>query len=208
FVMTGASSTPFIVSAYMKGIRSFDVEKAYEGMRKNHMPGGLMSKAGYEHDTFKGGGIEQYIERGYVPHPLSAIRYGFHQDGAAQTLEYAYQDFALSQLAKALGKIDDYQLFNRRAENYKNLWNAQLGWMWVKDSIGQWRSPANILAYGNGWVEGNAAQYTWFVPHDIQGLINLMGGAGKFTEKLNHSFETAQAHHFTSGKSHAVETNA
>jgi len=206
FVMTGASSTPFIVSAYQKGIRGFDAEKAYEGMRKNHMPGGLMSKAGYEHHTFKGGGIEHYVEKGYVPHPLSDVRYGFHQDGAAQTLEYAYQDFALSEMAKALGKTADHRLFRQRAENYRNLWNEQLGWMWVKDKNGLWKSPADILAYGGGWVEGNAAQYTWFVPHDIQGLIGLMGGTDRFVEKLNHSFEAAQAHHFTSGKSHAVET--
>src|SRR3546814_9465284 len=66
--MTGASSTPFIVRAYQKGIRGFAVERAYEGLRKNHLPGGLMSKAGYEHHTFKGGGIEQYIDKGYVPY--------------------------------------------------------------------------------------------------------------------------------------------
>ncbi len=70
YVMTGASTTPFIVSAWMKGIRGFDAQKAYEGMRKNAFPGGLMSKAGYEHNTFKGGGIEYYIDRGYVPYPL------------------------------------------------------------------------------------------------------------------------------------------
>jgi|GEM_PF-22274 len=208
FVMTGASSTPFIVSAYMKGIHGFDVKKAYEGLRKNHLPGGLMSKAGYEHDTFKGGGIEQYIDKGYVPYPLSNIRYGYHQNGAAQTLEYAYQDFALSQLAHALGKTDDAQLFRRRAENYKNLWNNELGWMWVKDSTGRWRSPANVLTYENGWVEGNAAQYTWFVPHDVAGLINLMGGADRFSGKLDSVFQVAQSHHFTSGKSHSVETHA
>ena len=70
YVMTGASTTPFIVSAWLKGIRGFDVEKAYEGMRKNHFPGGLMSKAGYEHETAKGGGIEDYMERGYIPYPF------------------------------------------------------------------------------------------------------------------------------------------
>ena len=73
YVMTGAATTPFITSAYLKGIRGFDLEKAYEGLRKNHFPGGMMSKAGYEHTTFKGGGIEYYIDRGYIPHPLSKI---------------------------------------------------------------------------------------------------------------------------------------
>ncbi|WP_229251076.1 GH92 family glycosyl hydrolase [Emticicia sp. BO119] len=206
FVMTGASSTPFIVSAYLKGIRSFDIETAYEGMRKNHFPGGLMSKAGYEHKTFKGGGIEYYLERGYVPHPLANIRYGFHQDGSTQTLEYAYQDYTLAQMAKALGKTDDYALFMKRAENYKNIWNPEIGWMWNRTLDGKWGEPVDILRYDNGWEEGNAAQYTWFVPHDIQGLINLMGGREAFTAKLNSSFEKAQKHDFVSGKSHDKET--
>jgi predicted alpha-1,2-mannosidase len=206
FVMTGASSTPFIVSAYLKGIRGFDIAKAYAGMRKNHFPGGLMSKAGYEHKTFKGGGIEYYIERGYVPHPLTNIKYGFHQDGSTQTLEYAYQDYTLAQMAKALGKTDDYSLFMKRAENYKNIWNPELGWMWNRTLDGKWGEPIDILRYDNGWEEGNAAQYTWFVPHDIQGLINLMGGREAFTTKLNSSFEKAQKHDFVSGKSHDKET--
>lgn len=206
FVMTGAQSTPFIVSAYLKGIRGFDIDKAYEGMRKNHFPGGLMSKAGYEHKTFKGGGIEYYIESGYVPHPLTNIKYGFHQDGSTQTLEYAYQDYTLAQMAKALGKTDDYNLFMKRAENYKNIWNPEVGWMWNRTLDGKWGEPVDILRYDNGWEEGNAAQYTWFVPHDTQGLINLMGGREAFTTKLNSSFEKAQKHDFVSGKSHDKET--
>lgn len=206
FVMTGASSTPFIVSAYMKGIRGFDVEKAYEGMRRNHLPGGLMGKAGYEHHTAKGGGIEEYIRLGYVPYPLDSQRHGFHQEGAAQTLEYAYQDFALAELAAALGKEDDARMFRTRAHHYRNLWNADIGWMWVKDRDGRWQRPFNILEYTHGWVEGNAAQYTWFVPHDVQGLIALMGGRQAFTDKLNASFLAAQRHDFVSGKSHSVET--
>ncbi len=206
FVMSGAPATPFIVSAYLKGIRGFDITKAYEGMRKNHFPGGMMSKAGYEHKTFKGGGIEYYIERGYVPHPLTNIKYGFHQDGSTQTLEYAYQDYTLAQMAKALGKTDDYVLFMKRAENYKNIWNPELGWMWNRTLDGKWGQPIDILRYDNGWEEGNAAQYTWFVPHDVQGLINLMGGRDAFTAKLNSSFEKAQKHDFVSGKSHDKET--
>lgn len=206
FVMSGAPSTPFIVSAYLKGIRGFDIDKAYEGMRKNHFPGGLMSKAGYEHKTLKGGGLEYYLERGYVPHPLTNIKYGFHQDGSTQTLEYAYQDYTLAQMAKTLGKTDDYSLFMKRAENYKNIWNPEIGWMWNRTLEGKWGEPVDILRYDNGWEEGNAAQYTWFVPHDVQGLINLMGGREAFTTKLNSSFEKAQKHDFVSGKSHDKET--
>jgi predicted alpha-1,2-mannosidase len=110
-VMTGASSTPFIVGAYMKGIRTFDAAKAYEGMKKNHLPGGMMGKAGYEHNTASGGGIEHYIERGYVPYPLDK-KWGMHQEGAAQTLEYASQDWCLAQMAKSLGKNSRLRLFH------------------------------------------------------------------------------------------------
>ncbi len=205
YVMTGAATTPFIVSAYLKGIKGFDLAKAYEGLRKNHFPGGMMSKAGYEHRTFKVGGIENYIENGYIPHPLSKIRYGFHQDGSTQTLEYAYQDYSLAQMAKNLGKNEDYNLFMKRANNYKNIWNADIGWMWNRTIDGKWAEPVDILRYDNGWEEGNAAQYVWFVPHDVQGLINLMGSRDIFTKKLNTSFEEASKHDFVSGKSHDKE---
>lgn len=207
YVMTGAPSSPFIVSAYLKGIRGYDVEKAWEGLRKNHMPGGLMSKAGYEHDTFKAGGIEEYMDLGYVPYPLYEKQYGFHQAGAGQTLEYSYQDWALSQLAAELGKKEDFDLFSERAGNYRNLWNDEKGWMWAKDRQGNWKESESFdyLTYGGPWVESNAAQYTWWVPHDLKGLAEMMGGREVFTSKLNSSFEQAQKHLFTSGIAHAME---
>ena len=201
YVMTGASSTPFIVSAYMKGIRDFDIELAYEGLRKNHMPGGLMSKVGYEHNTFLGGGIEQYIDLGYIPYPLYGDDvYGFHQDGAGQTLEYAYQDWTLAQLALALGKTEDASLFLNRANNYKNLYDRSTGWMRIRRTDGSWAEPFDSLIYDNGWVEANAVQSTWFVPHDVAGLIELMGGDEPFVKKLNRSFEIARQYDFKSAE--------
>ena len=206
YVMTGASSTPFIVSAYMKGIREFDAEKAYEALKKNHLPGGMMSKAGYEHNTTIGGGLNFYLERGYIPHPLPDNGYGFHEDGSGQTLEYAYQDWTLAQLAKVLGNEKDYQDFMQRSKNYQNIWYPEKGWMWIKNSDGNWAEPFDELRYGNGWVESNAAQSTWFVPHDIQGLAGLMGGSDALTGKLNSSFEKAEKHGFVSSKAHSAET--
>jgi predicted alpha-1,2-mannosidase len=141
------------------------------------------------------------MELGYVPYPLSKTKFGYHQDGSAQTLEYAYQDYALAQLAKVLGKQDDYLLFTKRAHNYQHIFNKEIGWMWVKNRDGKWMQPIDILQYEHGWVEGNAAQYTWFVPHDVKGLINLMGGTNVFTDKLNQSFTQARSHGFVSGKS-------
>jgi len=199
YVMTGAATTPFITSAWLKGIRGFDIHKAYEGMRKNHMPGGMMSKAGYEHKTFKGGGIEEYISMGYIPYPLHPVKYGYHQDGAALTLEYAYQDFALAQLARQLGKEDDFAHFSKRSQHYRNLFNPAIGWMWVKDREGKWAEPVDILRYEHGWNEGNAAQYAWWVPHDVKGLIELHGGNDAFAAKLDRSFREARSHGFVSG---------
>ena len=198
YVMTGATTTPFIISAYMKGIRNFDINLAYEGMRKDHFPGGMMSKAGYEHNTTIGGGIEYYIERGYIPYPISNIKYGSHQDGAGQTLEYAYQDWSLSQLAKKLGKESDYQLFTKRAGNYKNLFDSSTSLMRVRNMDGSWVNPFDSMLYDNGWVEANAVQSTWFVPHDVEGLIQLMGGNEKFVNKLNYSFTASEKNQFKS----------
>lgn len=197
FVMTGASSTPFFVSAWQKGIRGFDINLAYEGLKKNHMPGGAMGKVGYEHNTAIAGGIEWYIKKGYVPYPLTSWRqYGHHEDGAGMTIEYAYQDWTLAQLSKALGKSDDYAYFTKRSSNYKNLYNPLTGYLQPKDSLGKWKNPFDPLLYDNGYIEANAAQFTWFVPHDLQGLFALMGGKEKATARLNQQFEWSAWHRF------------
>ena len=197
FVMTGASSTPFFVSAWQKGIRGFDITLAYEGLRKNHMPGGIMGKAGYEHNTSIAGGIEHYISKGYVPYPLTTWRqYGHHEDGAGMTIEYAYQDWTLAQLAKALGKKNDYDYFLKRSSNYKNLYNSANGFMQPKDSLGRWKDPYDPLLYDNGFIEGNGAQFTWFVPHDLPGLFSLMGGREKAVARLQQQFEWSAWHRF------------
>ncbi|MDP6038826.1 MAG: glycoside hydrolase family 92 protein, partial [Candidatus Latescibacteria bacterium] len=188
FVMTSATSTPLFVSAYQKGIGNFDIDLAYEGLHKNHMPGGLMSKAGYEHDTCIGGGIEHYIVKGYVP--LGIRAHAFHCDGPAQTLEYAYKDWCLAQLARALGKTDDADLFANRAHNYKNLYNFDTGFMHPRTMDGDWLENFDPHAK-TGWNEGNGWHYLWWVPHDVQGLINLMGGRETFIQRLNEQFEQA-----------------
>ncbi len=194
YVMTGASSTPFFVAAWQKGIRGFDIKKAYEGLKKNHMPGGMMSKIGYEHTTSKGGGLEYYINKGYVPYPLSDTIYGMHQDGAAITLENAYQDWCLAQLAKLLGKTDDYSYFIKRSDNFKNLYHERF--MTPRDKNGNWQSPFDPLENNHGFEEGNSAEYTWFVPHNLPGLFSLMGGNDSATVRLNKQFELTQPFRF------------
>ena len=188
FVMTSATSTPLFVSAYQKGIRSYDLEKAYEGLRKNHFPGGLMSKAGYEHDTATGGGAEYYIERGYVPWGIKA--HAFHCDGPAQTLENAFQDWCLAQLAQALGKTEDAELFLQRAHNYKNIYNPETQFMQPRTMDGEWLQDFDPHK-PDGWNEGNGWHYLWWAPHDPIGLANLMGGRDTFIKRLNEQFEIA-----------------
>ena len=196
FVMNGASSTPFFVSAWQKGIRGFDINLAYQGLKKNHLPGGLMSKVGYEHNTTNGGGLEWYMQKGYVPYPLSDTIYGSHQDGAAITLENSYQDWCLAQLAKSLGKVDDYKTFMQRSENFKNLFNPELGFMVPKDKNGNWKTPFDPMLYDNGFIEGNGAQFTWFVPHNLPSLFELLGSTDSVIARLNREFELTREFRF------------
>lgn len=205
YVMTGASSTPFIVSAIQKGIITNDLEDIYEALKKNHSEGGIMEKAGYEHRTSSGGGLKHYLEKGYVPHPNPRGKFGGHQDGTSLTLEYAYQDYVLAQLAKKLGHKDDYRHFLKRSENYHHVFNKEVGWMQPKDVKGSWSDNFDVYQYENGFNESNGAQSTWFVPHDIGGLAALMGGKEKAVERLNGQFLEAEKQGFTSGTSHDLE---
>ncbi|CAM3748629.1 GH92 family glycosyl hydrolase [Flavobacterium chungbukense] len=205
YVMTGASATPFIVSAIQKGIVKEDLEAIYVALKKGHMEGGIMAKAGYEHNTSIGGGLKYYLEKGYVPYPLPDGNFGSHEDGASQTLEYAYQDWTLAQLAKKLNHEEDYNYFIKRSKNYQNVFDQTIGWMRPKNVDGKWRENYDPYQYENGFIESNGAQSTWFVPHDIAGLADLMGGKEKAVEKLNAQFETAKNQKYTSGTSHDAE---
>lgn len=205
YVMTGASTTPFIVTAIQKGIVKDDLEAIYAALKKNHMLNGIMGKAGYEHNTNLGGGLKYYLEKGFVPYPIPEGNFGSHQDGASQTLEYAYQDWALAQLAKKLNHQEDYDYFMVRSKNYQNVFDKSVDWMRPKNVEGKWLENFDPYKYENGFIESNGAQSTWFVPHDIEGLAELMGGKEKAAEKLNKQFETAKDLKFTSGTSHDAE---
>ncbi len=196
YVMIGDPASSFFATAYNKGIRNYDTELAYEGLRKNAFPGGIRDRAGYEH-RFKaaGGGISYYVERGYVPHGRPDQQ-GFHSHASASmTLEYAYQDWCLAQLAQNMGKTDDYDYFLKRSQNYKNLWNAERGYIQPRDMNGNWIDnfdPLNL----EGFCESNSAIYSHFVPHDMSGLIKLNGGPKKYTKKLDNQFRTSERNGF------------
>jgi len=205
YVMTGASSTPFIVSAIQQGIITKDLENIYQTLKKNHMLGGIMAKSGYEHNTNLGGGLKHYINNGFVPYPIPEGEFGGHQEGAGLTMEYAYQDWTLAQLAKKLNHKEDYDYLLHRSKNYTNLYDKSSGWMRPKDEGGKWLENFNPYQIKVGFVESSSAQSTWFVPHDLTGLASLMGGNDKAVEKLNNQFKASEELNFTSGNSHAQE---
>lgn len=199
FVMNGDTAAPFFAAAYHKGIRGYDAEKAYEGLRKNALPGGIRDHAGYEHTNASGGGIRYYVERGYIPEGIGGA--GYHRNGAAMTLEYAYQDWCLAQFAAALGKADDAAWLTARSFNYTNLWDASTGWMRPRNQDGSWLADfAPVGKKGSfnmkGFTEANSAIYTHFVPHDMAGLIARCGGAEAYVTRLNRQFEQAVGDNF------------
>ncbi|WP_203256948.1 GH92 family glycosyl hydrolase [Hyunsoonleella ulvae] len=204
YVMTGSPATPFFVSAIQKGILKENLEDIYDALKKNHLEGGIMEKAGYEHKTNIGGGLDFYMEKGFVPHPNPKGKFGGHQDGAGLTLEYAYQDWVLAQLALKLNKTEDYEYFIKRSKSYATLLNDE-GWMQAKNVDGKVQADYSPYTYEEGFIESNGAQSTWFVPHDYDGLAELMGGKDKAVEKLNTQFKQAEQLNFTSGTSHASE---
>ncbi|MCG6186830.1 GH92 family glycosyl hydrolase [Maribellus maritimus] len=202
FVMIGDPSACFFATAYNKGIRNYDAETAYEGLRKNAFPEGSRDHGGYEHkiDYPDKTMVDYYLERGYVPEDVNAK--GWHCGGVALTLEYAYQDWCLAQMAKNMKNEADYNMFMKRSENYKNVWNPQTGYMHPREQDGSWigNFDPSVSKTPRGFCESNSAIYSYFVPHDIEGLAALSGGKDAFVEKLNSQFEKAQQYGFVPNK--------
>jgi len=183
--MIGDPAVPVIVDAYMKGIRDFDVEEAYKGMKKS-----AMELPSPKH-LFKGRrGLKEYKKFGYIPYKTPGVR-----ASVSTTLEYAYPDWCIAQMAKALEKMDDYDYFIKRAYNYKNVFDPSTRFMRPRHKDGSWVTPFDPLAWGYGFCESNSWQQTFFVPHDVPGLIDLMGKEN-FIEKLDTLFEKAIPHNF------------
>lgn len=176
YCMIGNHSIPVIVDAYLKGFRGFNVEDAYEAIKGSSVVSHLNSD------------WETYNKYGYYPFDIINV------ESISRTLESGYDDYCVSQMAKALGKIDDYEYFKKRSEFYKNLFDPQTKLMRGKDSNGKWRTPFNPLLLshastsGGDYTEGNAWQYTWHVQHDIPGLIDLMGGKEIFASRIDSLF--------------------
>jgi predicted alpha-1,2-mannosidase len=168
--MIGYHSVPIIADAYLKGIRGFDGPAAFDAMKAS------ATYAPYD-------GLGEYMKRGYVPVDVE-------QEAASKTLEYAYDDWTIAQMAAALGRGDDRAEFTKRAGNYRNVYDPATGFMRAKKSDGAFREPFDPVyaEYGSDYTEGNAWQYSWFVPHDVKKLIELMGGPKRFVARLDELF--------------------
>ncbi len=193
--MNGFHSTVVFADAISKGLKGFDVDKAYEGMRKNATQATMLPwKNGP-----KGPLEDFYYKNGYYAalHPdekeTDTNVHGFEKRQAvAVTLGHSYDDWALAQIAKRLGKTDDYNLFSKRALNYKNLWSTKEMLFMPKDDKGNWIDIDPKFDGGMGgrdyYDENNGWTYMWQAQQDIPGLINLMGGANQFEARLDQLF--------------------
>ena len=199
--MVGDHLIPVIVDAYIKGFRDYDINALYTAMRKKAMENPKPPVPKYAGRS----GLDYYLELGYTP--VDKIT-----ESVPNTMELAYDDWCIAQLAKELGKKDDYELFMKRANNYKNVWDSETQFMRPKKYDGTWLEALNgrqqeIVTVGDHhyykyfdpllvgrrpnryYTESNAWQYIWSVQHDIQGLIDLFGGNKPFIKKLDTFFE-------------------
>ncbi|MFA4948727.1 MAG: GH92 family glycosyl hydrolase [Candidatus Krumholzibacteriia bacterium] len=168
--MIGYHAVPVIVDAYLKGVKGFDPLRAYDAIRTTAM------NPNYDN-------VAAYARLGWVP-------FDKENESVSKTLEYAYDDYCVAQMAKSLGKESDYNYFTKRAGSYKNIFDSSWNLMRGRDSMGRWRAPFDPHRYveGGDITEGTSWQYTWYVPHDVQGLIALMGGKERFVRKLDSLF--------------------
>jgi len=170
--MIGYHAVSVIADAYVKGLRNFDAELAWKAV----------TDTANRRDF---AGLDSYIDRGYVAYDLE-------NEAASKTAEYAYDDFAIAQFAKALGKQADYEYYLKRSLNYRNTFDPKVGFMRGRMSDGSWETPFDpeLAAQHSAFTEGSAMQYSWYAPHDVQHLITLMGGNQQFVKKLDAVFDT------------------
>lgn len=171
--MIGNNAIPVIAEAYAKGFRRYDVEAAYKAVH-----GTAMGDRDY---------LKEYREKGYVVSGTDAN--GGGKMSVSKTLEYAYNDWCVGQMAKQLGKKEDAAVFAKRAQNYRNVFNPATGFVQGRFASGKWREPFDPRQLvWEDFTEATSWNYTWFAPQDIQGLISLIGGDEKCIAKLDKMF--------------------
>ena len=178
FCMIGYHAVPVIADAFLKGISNWDTGKAFEAMKNSA-----------EQDHF---GLKYYINQGFIPGDKEG-------ESVSKTLEYAFDDWCIAQMALALDKKDDYKTYIQRAQYYKNLFDPSTGFMRAKLN-NQWFTPFDPYEVNFNYTEANAWQYSLYVPQDIYGLVGLMGGKENFIRNLDTLFSAKTE---TSGRDQA-----
>ncbi len=176
--MIGSNSAPIIADAFLKGVEGMDAELLLEALLKN-----ATIHEGRPVNSVGRAGLEYYNSLGFVPYDVGI------NENAARTLEYAYADFTIAQMAKKMNKTDLAETYFKKSMNYKNMFDPETNLMRGKNNDGHFQAPFNPLKWGDAFTEGNSLHYTWSVFHDVQGLIDLMGGPDKFVGKLDEVFE-------------------
>ena len=166
--MIGYHSVPVIAEAYLKGVKGFDIEKAYQAMKFSAME--------------DRNGLKSYKENGY-------IKFKDEGQNVSRTLEYAYDDWCIAMVAKKLGKTKDFKYFIDRAQNYKNVFDASTGFMRPRN--GDFLTPFDPYSVDDNYTEANAWQYSFYVPQDMSGHIKLLGGKEKLAKFLDTLFVTS-----------------
>ncbi len=175
-VMIGNNSASVVSDAWIKGVRSQDIETLWQALKHGANNEGPLTAVGRA-------GVKYYNELGYVPYDVGI------NENAARTLEYAYDDFTIWRLGKALGKpASEIDIYAQRSMNYKKLFDPETGLMRGKNKDGSFQTPFNPFKWGDAFTEGNSWHYSWSVFHDVDGLVQLMGGRKAFVDKLDTVF--------------------
>jgi len=205
-IMGAQHEVPFIVSAYQKGIRNYDVNNAYEAVKKTlTTQGTILSSGGMVGNRH----LDVYLKHGYVPFGKNShyLVFGTPYEGpTSNTLEYAFDDWNAAQFALALGKQEDYEYFTKRAYFYKNVFDPETKFVRPRHSDGTWmkdfepvNTDENSTSWswlGTGFVEGNSWQYTWMVPHDMSELVKMIG-KDEFNKRLEDGFKASAEYNFS-----------
>lgn len=183
--MIGDHCISLLCDAYIKGVGGFDIEKAYQAMRRN----AFVQPAEKEYlDGCGRRALKSYMDYGYIPLEDS-VKEAFHTcEQVSRTLEYAYDDYVLSVVARKLGKDEDAGLLLGRAGNYRNVINPATGYAQGRHLDGTFLTDDNAFRFTKFITEGAPCHYTWYVPHDVYGLMDIMGGKDAFAAKLDSMF--------------------
>ena len=191
--MIGDHCSAAVADAVAKGVTDFPVEEAYAYLRKNAFESPATHQ---EYVDGKGRrALESYLKYGYIPLE-DGVEDAFHKkEQTSRTLEYAFDDFALSRLARQLGHNEDAEILERRSQNYRNVIDPKLGYANGRHADGTWADSINPFTFNSFITEGAPCHYTWYVPHDPEGLIEVLGGKEKVEAKLDSLFELKRYWH-------------